>query len=230
MNKLSLLGALAGPLVAATLAGGCSSDDAGTAQPAPNADAAPTADAAPEVPRPDAAPSAEDEWVTRAKGRWLYAFEIAGEGGSIWVDDFVTIDRNRHDVSADIFADEARTIKLGHLDWAATLKVERGSLPDTFEGDIGITTATFTSFVDDPELWASLTLDDCNLVTGQAVDVKASNCVFPLTRNTTCAERELFELPAGSNELRNGTPETDHCAVRPITIDRKRAPYVRQPQ
>lgn len=180
---------------------------------------------------PASVPTAEPQFLARARGTWLYDFQIDGAGGSVWVRDFVTIDRDRHDVSADIFADEMRTTKLFHLEWTATLKVvDRGSLPDTFAVDIRLTTAKLTAFVDDPALWAAFGVDDCKLVVNQAVDVMPTNCVYPLTRNTTCSELELYELREGSSELRPGTPEADHCGRRPTTVDRERAPYLRQPQ
>ena len=178
---------------------------------------------------PEPTPTAEAQFLARARGRWLYDFKIDGAGGSVWVSDFVTIDRDRHDVSADVYADEARTTKLFHLEWTAKLEiVDRGALPDTFAVDIRLTTATFTAFVDDPALFAALGVDDCKLVVNQAVDVMPSNCLYPLTRSTTCAELELYELREGSRELRPGAPEQDHCAKRPAAVDRERAPYLRQ--
>jgi hypothetical protein len=178
---------------------------------------------------PTAAPTAEDIFLARAKGTWLYEFQIDGAGGAVFVKDFVEIDRNKHNVSADIYADKAYTTKLFHLEWAATLKIpERSTVANAFQADIRLTQATFTAFVDDPALWAAFGVDDCKLVVNQAVDVMQSNCVYPLTRNTTCTELELFELPEGSKELRNGISDGDHCGKRPTEIDRTRAPYLRQ--
>ncbi len=174
-------------------------------------------------------PTAEATFIARAKGKWLYDFRIDAGGGSVWVSDFLTIDRDRHDVSADIYADEARTTKLFHLEWTASLTiVDRGALPDTFAADIRLKNGTMTAFVDDPALWAAFGLEDCKLVVNQPVDIMPTNCVYPLTRNTKCTELELFELPEGGNEIRPGTPEEDHCGKRPATVDRGHAGYVRQ--
>jgi len=192
----------------AFLFGGCMDDPEGASEPAV---------------------AAETTFLDRARGTWLYDFRIDGQGSSVFVRDTVEIGPNRHDVRADVYADEARTTKLFHLEWTATMAVVgRGSVPDAFDVDIRLTSAKLTSFVDDPALWAALGVDDCELVPNQPVDVMATNCLFPLTRNTTCTERELYAIAPGSNELRVGTPEADPCAKRPATIDPQRAPYVRR--
>lgn len=178
---------------------------------------------------PPAVQTAEAAFVARAKAKWAYSFRIDGEGASVWVDDTVEIDKNKHDISADVYADEAKTIRLFRLDMKAAMTViDRSTSPDAFNVDIRATAATFTAFVDDPALWAALGVEDCKLVVNQPVDVMASNCLYPLTRNTTCAEHELYEIAEGSNELRAGTPVADHCGTKPTVIDRQRAPYLRR--
>jgi hypothetical protein len=173
--------------------------------------------------------TAEDAFLARAKGTWLYEFQIDGANGAVYVKDYVEIDRNKHNVSADIYADKAYTTKLFHLEWSATLAIpERSAVPNTFKADIRLRQATFAAFVDDPALWAAFGVDDCKLVVNQAVDVMQSNCVYPLTRNTTCTELDLFELLEGSKELRIGVSDGDHCGKRPTEVDRVRAPYLRQ--
>jgi hypothetical protein len=168
----------------------------------------------------------EREFLARAAGEWAYDFKVDGDGGSVWVDDVVTIGRNRHDIFADVYADEARTLPLFRYEARATLEVVSTStdVPDGFNVDIRLTSATITAFVDDPALFAGLGLDDCNLVVDRAVDVMPTNCTVPLARDTTCEEKELYQIAPDIAALNVGAP-TDRCVERPTTIDTTRKPY-----
>jgi hypothetical protein len=168
----------------------------------------------------------EREFLARAAGEWGYDFKIDGADGSVWVTDVVTIGRNRHDIFADVYADEGRTVPLFRYEARATLAVVGASadVPDGFNVDIRLTSATITAFVDDPALFAGFGLDDCNLVANRAVDVIPTNCTVPLARDTTCAEMELYQIAPDAAALNIGAP-TDRCVERPTTIDTTRTPY-----
>ncbi len=170
----------------------------------------------------------ENEFLARAAGEWEYEFKIDGADGSVWVADVVSIGPGRHDIFADVYADEARTVPLFRYEARATLEVVGASadLPDGFDVDVRLTSATITAFVDDPALFAGFGLDDCNLVANRAVDVMPTNCAVPLARDTTCNEMELYQIAPGAAELYVGAL-TDRCVERPTTIDPTRTPYSR---
>jgi len=173
--------------------------------------------------------NAEAEFLERAEGEWLYNFRIDAADGAVWAQDTVTIGDNRHDITADVYADEARTTRLFRYDAKATLSVvgRAANVPDGYDVDIRLTSATVTAFLDDPALYTAFGLDDCNLVADQAVDVMATNCVYPLGRDTTCTEQDLYQIAAGANEMRIGSL-SDRCTTRPTTLDTTRTPYLRR--
>lgn len=198
--------------------------------------------AAPETPdvgSPDLSPaptdtaasmSVEDEFLLRAKGQWYYKFKVEGAGGAAWVADVIEIDRNKHDITADVFADEARTTPLFRYQAKGTLQVKdrASAIADGFNIDIRLTSATLTALVDDPALFAAFGLDDCNLVANQPVDVMPTNCMVPLARDTTCTELELYQVAADGKSLDVGEG-TNRYVERPVRIDRTRVPYTRLP-
>lgn len=172
----------------------------------------------------------EDEFLARARGQWTYTFKVGDAEGAVWVVDLITLDKERHDISADIYADEGRTTRLFHYDAKGKLAVVERSqqVPDAYKINVDIDYATMTAFVDDPQLFAALGLDDCNLVVNQAVDIMATNCVAPLARDTQCVEKDLYQVPASGDSLRVGEAMTDRCTDYPTGIDTTRAPDQRK--
>lgn len=167
----------------------------------------------------------------RVDGKWLLQFTVENPAGNIYVNDFQTYDAKagKFNLEVGAYLDEARTVPIlsYKADFSYKVVGESRELENTFELDIKNISAQITALIDEPELYAAIGLDDCNLTYNKAVDISKSGCAAPQFRDGSCLEKDIYQVAAGADEMFPAAGIESRCASRPTAIERSQI-YKRQ--
>jgi hypothetical protein len=74
-----------------------------------------------------------------------------------------------------------------------------------------------TIFVDAPDLWASVSLAECPMTVGEAVDITTCANGPPFTV-TNCIDKDIVLVDEAGQRLRYGGGGVDRCVERPVQL------------
>jgi hypothetical protein len=128
--------------------------------------------------------------------------------------------RARHLVTA--YADSELTIPILKWDITRRYKLKRSS--NLFAQAYNLTwkdkRANIEIFIDNPELFAQLGIDDCNLKVGEPRDLSIDNCAAPPFPFRTCKMKDFVELKDNYQVMTFGDPtQKDRCLERPTRYE-----------
>lgn len=159
-------------------------------------------------------------FLAEAEGTWgAVANPVSTPGGDAFVRATLGVNARTESVLVEVFADPDLQIPLFTYDSSGPYDIVGASsvVPGAWDINLRNESSLLTAFVDDPQLFASLGLDDCNLVVGEPVDV-GDGCARPTFSVSDCIDHDIFAVV--DNAIFTGEANTDRCtpAGRPTAL------------
>lgn len=150
----------------------------------------------------------------------------------LWVDLIWVMGRHHAWHVVTVYADEALTVPLVRWDIVRGYELEGPSseFPDAYNLQWTDRVGGLTPFVNDPALFASVGLDDCDLAVGTTTDLSLDNCGAPFFPFRDCPLMDFVQLR--DDRMTFGDPrQGDRCTDRPTQYEAwtfERVPFTPQ--
>lgn len=165
------------------------------------------------------APAFAETTLGDIEGTWatpILETPTPGGGPSAFVRQKTSFVDGRQTLTVEAFADAGGTQPLFTYDSSGPF-VDRGPW-EAVEGsralDLTNERSEVTAHVDAPDLWAAISMANCDLIVGEAVDI--ADCVDgPPFSVTDCVDMDIVLVDQGGSRLRYGGGDFDRCTTRP---------------
>lgn len=152
-------------------------------------------------------------WQTEAKE------QPAADGRMTYMTMSTTFTEDKQELIVSVYADPERQIKL--FEYSSGGPWEQQGPAEGVDGAMAINLTNdyslATIFVDAPDLWASVSLAECPMTVGEAVDI--TTCANgPPFMVTNCIDKDIVLVDEGGQRLRYGGGGVDRCVERPVEL------------
>jgi len=145
--------------------------------------------------------------------------EQPAPGGTAYLRTTTVFTAATQELIVSVYADAGLEMKLFEYASGGPWEMQGPSeaVPGAMAIDLVNDYSLVTIFVDAPDLWAAVSLADCPLVIGEAVEI--SDCVNgPPFGVTVCVDMDIVLVDQDGQRLRYGGGDVDRCVTRPSEV------------
>lgn len=145
--------------------------------------------------------------------------EQPAPGGSAFVQITTNINESTQELLVSAYADPELEMKLFEYSsggpWTSQGVAE--GVPGALALNLVNEYSLVTIYVDAPDLWSAISLAECPLAVGEAVDI--TDCVNgPPFGVTDCVDLDIVMVDQDGQRLRYGGGDVDRCEIRPTEL------------